>query len=192
MIRGSTFSQLLSRHNNAIQVIRTTDIKHGNRCAMVMGIALHLYPRKDRGEATMRDLATSPKYKYQNLGRMGLAEFLRGVAHIPFMHSWWVEKYDESVGPYDQPFMDRFFVKAKDLANCIQERYGSPEYAGPGPHFLRGQYQKGVRYLAGFWHDGTGDHIDLWDGEKLNVTGTPEASRREINGSRFILLWAVP
>jgi hypothetical protein len=26
--------------------------------------------------------------------------------------------------PYDQPFMEKFFVKAKDLAHCIQERYG--------------------------------------------------------------------
>ena len=77
---------------------------------MVMGIALHLYARRDRGETAMRDLANTTEYKYKNLAKSGLAVLVGA-------------KYDESVGPYNQPFMDRFFVKARDLANCVRERY---------------------------------------------------------------------
>ena len=61
MITSYSFAQLLSRLNSAIAFGRSVDIKRGNKCAMVMGIALHMYPRKDRGEATVRDLAISPE-----------------------------------------------------------------------------------------------------------------------------------
>jgi hypothetical protein len=147
---------------------------------MVMGIALHLYPRKDRGQTTLRDLANSPEYKYKNLAKMGIASIFGGA-------------YDETVAPYNQPFMDRFFVKAKDLAQNITDKFGAPDFSGNGETFLKSadHTKKGVMYLGGFWHGGTGDHIDLWDGSRLNVTGTAEDSGKEIGASKVIWLWVV-
>ncbi|KAA6464736.1 hypothetical protein DYQ86_01880 [Acidobacteria bacterium AB60] len=180
MIRGLTFAHLSQNLQRAIQLGRTTDIKHGNRCAMVMGVALHLHPRKNRGEVTMRDLAKSAEYKYANLAKHHLAPLFG-------------ERYDESVGPFDQPFMDKFFVKAKDLAAAIRDRYGPPDFAGSGPDFLKSPHhnKRGVMYLGGFWHGGTGDHIDLWTGSNLVITGSAENSLKEISGSKVLWLWLV-
>jgi hypothetical protein len=128
----------------------------------------------------MRDLANSPEYKYKNMAKMGLAVLVG-------------EKYDESVASFDQPFMDKFYVKAKDLAAQMKDRFGPPDFRGNGPEFLKSptRGKMGVMYLGGFWHEGTGDHIDLWDGSRLNITGTPENSRKEISASKVIWLWAV-
>jgi hypothetical protein len=180
MITAFTFSRLLARHDSAIAFGRTVDIKRGNRCAMVMGIALQMHPRKERGQTTMRDLANSPEYKYRNLAKMAIASVAGAT-------------YDETVAPYDQPFMDRFFVKAKDLAQGINEKFGPPDFSGTGTDFLKSarRTKKGVMYLGGFWHGGTGDHIDLWDGNRLNVTGTPQDSCKEIGASKRIWLWFV-
>jgi hypothetical protein len=147
---------------------------------MVMGVALHLYPRKELGEATMRDLANSTDYKFRNLAKMGLAAI-------------YGDKYDESVAGFDQPFMDKFYVKAKDLANHINDKYGRPDFVGDGQGYLKSKFSasKGVMYLGGFWHGGHGDHIDLWDGSKLNVTGTPGDSISEIVASKVIWFWLV-
>jgi len=189
MIHGLTFPALLARHDHAIKTIRTTDIKKGNRCAMVLGIAMRMYPRKSRGETTMRDLANSWEYKYRNLAKMGWARMLAHVPYVGPVNS----KYDESVGEYDQPFMDRFFVKARDLATCIRDRHGKPDFVGSGNDFLKwpGRDQSGVMYLGGFWDGGSGDHIDLWNGVNLNVTGSARDSLAEIAASKVIWLWIV-
>jgi len=128
----------------------------------------------------MRDLERSTDYKIRNDVKILLASLLG-------------KRYDETITGPDQPFMDLLYVKAKDLANHIRDKFGSPDVAGVGKALLQSKKLagKGVMYLGGFWHGGEGDHIDLWDGQKLNVTGTAEDSVREIGGSHPVWLWYV-
>ena len=69
--------------------------------------------------------------------------------------------------------MDRFYVKARDLAQQIRDKYGAPDVQGEG-NVLVGSNKlnaRGIMYLAGFWHGVSGDHIDLWDGNTLRTPG---------------------
>lgn len=121
-ITGS-FGEALKCHNKAIEFGREGLVKKGNRCAMVTGMALHLKPNKDKKQITMRDLNTTD-HAIRNKAKQTIsAVFSDG-------------KYDESVTGPDQPFMDNFFVKAKDLADAIIDKFGAPDVSGDGKKFL--------------------------------------------------------
>ena len=181
MIFKYTYEELLIRHNAAIAFGRTGDVKKGNRCAMVMGMALRLSPRV--GQTNLRQLRQSTNYRARNLIKIGLGQVLG-------------TNYDETITGPDQPFMERFFVKAQDLAEEINRSFDKPDFSGTGPEFLKSPFRacKGVIFLGDFWGSGgAGDHIDLWDGEAqtLNVTGTVEGSLDEIKRSKALWLWVI-
>jgi hypothetical protein len=173
-----SFHELAKRLDRARKFGQEELVKRGNRCAMVMGITLRMHPRKDLGETSMRDLLKEPTFAAKNMAKKVLSG----------------GKYDEAVTGPDMPFMDRFYVKAKDLAKHIQDDCGDADIAGKGKELVgSGKLagKKGVMYLGGFWHGGSGDHIDLWDGTKLLITGTPQDSQSEIGRSKEIRFWRV-
>jgi hypothetical protein len=175
-----SFDELAKRLDRARKFGQEELVKRGNKCAMVMGITLRMQPRK--GETSMRDLLKEPTFAAKNMAKKVVSKFFADG------------NYDEAVTGPDMPFMDRFYVKAKDLAKHIEDDCGEADIAGRGKELVgSGKLagQKGVMYLGGFWHGGSGDHIDLWDGRKLLITGTPQDSQSEIGRSKEVLFWRV-
>lgn len=109
-------------------------------------------------------------------------------------------------GLQNQPFLDKFFLKATDLAIAILKRHGSPDFNISGRDALSTiAGKRGVIYLEDCWQSPgeklhaalgitnlmSGDHIDIWDGNCLGIY------RHEANGNvlvkraRKVWLWAV-
>ncbi len=149
-------------------------VTNGNRCALVVGAALRLKPyphdRTFRGQPSANpDLRT-------------------------------------------MPFLERLFLKAADVTDVIQKTYGMPDltssgadlvsYArlNPGKTIFDGR--RGVIYLENCWKtipelvtfsDATGDHIDLWDGQCLEIyreKGRNAVITGLIANARRILFWS--
>lgn len=126
------------------------NVTDGNRCALVVGAALRLKPYPHH--RTFR-------------GQPSANPALRTM-----------------------PFLDRLFLKAADVTDVIQKTYGMPDLTStgidliahanrnPGKTIFDGR--RGVMYLEDCWKtmaekltfsDATGDHIDLWDGQCLEI-----------------------
>lgn len=127
-----------------------SNVTEGNRCALVVGAALRLKPLPHH--RTFR-------------GQPSAAPAVRSM-----------------------PFLERFFLKAADLNEVIQKTYGMPDlrstgadiisYAKVNPGITIFDGRRGVMYLENCWKtlservtfsDATGDHIDLWDGQCLEI-----------------------
>jgi hypothetical protein len=150
------------------------NVTEGNRCALVVGAALRLKPYPHHG--TFR-------------GQPSANPAVRAM-----------------------PFLDRFFLKAADLTEVIKRTYGMPDltstgadlitYArlNPGKTIFDGR--RGVMYLEDCWKtfaervtfsDATGDHIDLWDGQCLEIyreKGRSAVVAGLIANARKILFWS--
>lgn len=149
-------------------------ITEGNRCALVVGATLRLKP-----------LPHHLTFKGQ-------------VAADPAVRS--------------MPFLDRFFLKAADLTEALQRIYGMPDvrstgselilYAKTHPGRTIFDGRRGVMYLEDCWKtltervtfsDATGDHIDLWDGQCLEIyknKGRNAVVSGLLSNARYILFWS--
>lgn len=142
------------------------DVTDGNRCAMVLGLALNVRPN-------------------------GSQETMRGQ---PFVK--------ESVR--DQPFSEKFFVKAWDVTETVMKRWGPPAMRVPG--ISAGRQLAGKRgfvFLEDCWRTPSeklnkalfgvdvksGDHVDLWDGATLSIYPAPAKSAALLRQSRMVWLW---
>jgi hypothetical protein len=97
-----------------------------------------------------------------------------------------------------QPFMDKFYVKAADLAARLREEWGKPDIKSVGSNAaLVLRNRQGVIFIENAWRtkfglgDKTVDHVDLWDGERLGAY--PAAESTEILArADSVWLWLVP
>lgn len=100
----------------------------------------------------------------------------------------------------DQPFLEKMFLKAADLAFQITKTYGPPTLATPGSAaipLLKGR--KGVVYLKHCWQTRTekvtfsqsrsGDHIDLWDGSVIEIYRTHPFGNELVAHAENVLFW---
>jgi hypothetical protein len=150
------------------------NVTGGNRCALVVGAALRLKPYSHH--ETFR-------------GQPSANQALRTM-----------------------PFLDRLFLKAADVNDVIQMTYGMPDLtstgadlisyaqANPGKTIFDGR--RGVMYLEDCWKtiaerltfsDATGDHIDLWDGQCLEIyreKGRNAVVAGLISNARKIHFWS--
>lgn len=138
------------------------DITDGNRCALVMGIALKLKP----GE-------TDANFYGQSSAR----DHLR-----------------------NQPFLAKMFVKAEDLAFHITSTYGPPDIRASGTSALKEiRGLKGVLLLRNCWKtpreklffskSKSGDHIDLWDGNVIEIYRHEQGANNLVTNAERVLLW---
>lgn len=161
------------------------EVKRGNRCSMVLGIALNLKPRK--GEVSMLDLASSTTYGAKQTVIAGVASFLGRSDH------------DERLLLGEQPFLANFYVRGEELAAQINAVYGPPDVTGTGADVIAKKMienQHGVLFLEGVWQTegGTsGNHIDLWDGTTMVIEGGHSigAQIQEIKRARKVSFWKV-
>ncbi len=149
-------------------------VTDGNKCALAVGAALRLKPyphhRTFRGEPSAN----------------------------PTLRS--------------MPFLDRLFLKAADVSEVIQKTYGMPDLRSTGVELISYARQdpgrtifdgrRGVMYLEDCWKtcrerftfsDATGDHIDLWDGQCLEIyreKGRNAVVTGLIANARRILFWS--
>lgn len=145
-----------------------TGVTNGNRCALVVGAALNVRP--DKEEKSYRALTT------------GVKDGIRGM-----------------------PLLARYFFKAQDLADAMVLRFGKPDITKPGQAGLEAILRKkGVVFLQDCWIPGiagkflggkpTGDHIDLWDGNTLEIyRKDPQAKVWAfVARSRNVWFWETP
>jgi Type VI secretion system (T6SS), amidase effector protein 4 len=132
------------------------EIKEGNRCAVVVGVALNLKPRKEIHETSMRDLSSSTAYTVKH-----------AVVSALF------PSHDERIKQPPMPFMEKFYVRAQQLANHIAYTFGPPDIRCSGAtavHSKKLQGLTGVIFLTHCWASrADGDHIDLWNGKNLEI-----------------------
>lgn len=170
-----------------------SSVTAGNRCALVVGAALGVQPRKALGETTFNDLPDSHRL-------------------LP-----------------NQPFLDRYYVKAEQLKNGIAAKYGTPDVEGAGTTvFPKLSGRRGVAYLEDCWvtntddtmyklrtigwgmsddpggtlprpeRQSTGDHIDLFDGTFIELyrgSGAPADlayGQALIKASAKVCFWETP
>lgn len=104
----------------------------------------------------------------------------------------------------NQPLLDRYFLRAGELAKRIECTFGAAELTlRRGQDFSALKGQKGVLYLDNCWSNRkekainkltplqlrSGDHIDLWDGEVMAIYSTPSDSRALLGRSETIKFW---
>ena len=152
----------------------------GDRCALVVGVALNVKPLPHH--LTFR-------------GEPSAEENVRNM-----------------------PFLDKFFLKARDLCETIERAGGVPDFTGTGQDIIEFAKEnpgktpidgrKGVIYLDNCWltrrekvsrllgmtYSKSGDHVDLWDGRLLEIyreKGRDECVRGLIVNAEKIKFWAV-
>jgi len=115
----------------------------------------------------------------------------------------------------EMPFLDKFFVKAQDLADTIKDSYGQPNQIIKGKTAVKkdnGTYQvdmldgkKGVIFFQNCWrtpsekiadwfgidNSKTGDHIDLWNGATTEIYPSRVKSVGLIYQSSSIWFWEI-
>jgi hypothetical protein len=143
-----------------------SDVTEGNRCAMVLGLALKLKPSASM--ETMR-------------GQPFVTENLR-----------------------NQPFADKFFVKAWDLAETVLNSWGPAAKRVDGIQAAKHiEGLKGFVFLEDCWRTPTekmnkllfgvdvksGDHVDLWDGTALAIYPARMDSLGLLRQSRKVWFW---
>ena len=143
-----------------------SEVTEGNRCAMVLGLALKLKPSSRQ-------------------------ETMRGQ---PFVK--------ESVR--NQPFADKFFVKAWDLAESVLNTWGPATKRVDGIRALKQiEGLKGFVFLEDCWRTPTekmnkmlfgvdvksGDHADLWGGSALAIYPERMDSLALLRQSRKVWFW---
>lgn len=143
-----------------------SEITEGNRCAMVLGVALKLRPA-------------------------GSQEAMRGQAFVK-----------EPVR--NQPFTEKFFVKAWDLTETVLNTWGPPAKRVDGVQALSQiNGVKGFVFLEDCWRTPTekvnkllfgvdvksGDHVDLWNGSTLAIYPARMDSLSLLSQSKKVLLW---
>lgn len=80
----------------------------------------------------------------------------------------------------NQPFLDKFYVKAKALSEHIRRAFGPPDVVTDGANALKAiRRRHGVLFMEGCWgsirlfgivaREAHYDHVDLWDGEQLEI-----------------------
>lgn len=141
------------------------DVTQGNRCALVMGKSLRLTP--SYGQLTMR-------------GRSG----------------------NDALN--NMPFLDRMFVKAADVSAAIIATYGPADLEIAGKDALSAMKGlKGAVYLEDCWRTPSekfahwlriadkksGDHLDLWDGETLEIYRAEKNAPLLVSNSARVLCW---
>jgi hypothetical protein len=143
-----------------------SDVTEGNRCAMVLGLALRLRPNASH-------------------------ESMRGK---PFVKE----------AARNQPFAERFFVKASDLAETVLNAWGPATRRVDG--IQAGKQidgSKGFVFLEDCWQTPTekvnkllfgvdvksGDHVDLWDGSALAIYPARLDSLALLRQSRKVWFW---
>src|SRR5262249_26250999 len=101
----------------------------------------------------------------------------------------------------NQPFLDRIFVKAADVAFQITKSYAPPEINAPGKSAIESiEGQKGVVYLKHCWRtprekltfssSRSGDHIDLWDGTVIEIyRDHGREANGLVKGAEKVLFW---
>ena len=151
-----------------LQEVRSwaSDVTDGNRCAMVLGLALGVKP--SRSQATMR-------------GQPFVAEAVR-----------------------NQPFTEKFFVKAWDLTESVLKTWGPPSKRINGTQAAKDLgSMRGFVFLEDCWktptekmnkmlfgvHQQTGDHVDLWNGSALAIYPKRMESLALLGQSRNVWLW---
>lgn len=137
-----------------------TSVVSGNRCAMVVGIAVGLSPGK--GDLTM------------------------------------AEVNGKSSG------LDKYFLRATDLAIAMLKHFGAPDVKGSGLSVLKKIDNKpGVIYLEDCWKTAgekfnsvvygvdtrSGDHMDLWTGKTLDIYFDDPNWPNMVGRSKKVWLW---
>jgi len=113
----------------------------------------------------------------------------------------------------NMPLLDKFFVKAQDLANSIKDNYGQPTKIIKGKSAVKkndGNYQvealdgrKGVIFFQDCWRtpsekfaywfgiddSKTGDHIDLWNGKTTEIYPDRNKSLGLVHQSDNVWFW---
>jgi hypothetical protein len=143
-----------------------SEVTDGNRCAMVLGLALKLRP------------ATSH-------------QTMRGQ---PFVNE----------GIRNQPFAEKFFVKAWDLTETVLHAWGPSEKRIDGLQAIKAlEKKKGFVFLEDCWRTptekmnkllfgvdvATGDHVDLWNGVNLAIYPARLDSLSLLRQSRKVWFW---
>ncbi len=154
------FSLILARHNH----IRTWagDITNGNRCALVMGVALNLKPGEGDANFKGRDSANV------------------NMKNMPFLENMFVKAEDVAFG----------ITKKFGAPDLVHDGPGSfPMISSlKGVILLRNCWRTPKEKLT-FSPKKTGDHIDLWDGFKLAIYPKQNESRALLSQSEKILFW---
>lgn len=90
------------------------------------------------------------------------------------------------------PFLERLFLKAADVTDVIHKTYGMPDLTSSGADLVSYARLKTIPELVTF-SDATGDHIDLWDGQCLEIyreKGRNAVITGLIANARRILFWS--
>jgi hypothetical protein len=95
-----------------------------------------------------------------------------------------------------QPFLERYYVKAEELARRLEEEWGRPAYRVSGADAAAAiGGKRGVVFVEDAWFSWramakTVDHIDLWNGSRMGAydeAGSADAFRR----ASMVWLWLV-
>lgn len=102
------------------------------------------------------------------------------------------------------PFLDKFFLKATDLALAILDTYGAPTLKGLGSTMWEQvQGRQGVVYFEDMWQTKTekihsalgivdtksGDHIDLFTGAVLEIVTDRNVSHAYFVNAKTVWFW---
>lgn len=143
-----------------------SSVTEGNRCAMVLGLALKLKPH-------------------------GAQETMRGKSFV-------------SEAARNQPFSDKFFVKAWDVTESVLNTWGPASQRNDGVQALKHlEGVKGFVFLEDCWRTPgerlnkllfgvdvkSGDHVDLWNGAALAIYPKRMESLALIRQARKVWLW---
>jgi Type VI secretion system (T6SS), amidase effector protein 4 len=101
------------------------------------------------------------------------------------------------VGIRGQPFLDKFYVKAEDLAKRLVEEWGTPAIkvgGGDASKALAGR--RGVVFVEDAWFSRralakTVDHIDVWNGSRMGAYDEAQSVETFARAS-YVWLWPVP
>lgn len=95
-----------------------------------------------------------------------------------------------------QPFLERYYVKAEDLARRLREEWGEPAYNIEGASALATfSGKRGVIFVQDAWFSRremakTVDHIDLWDGRRMGAYDEKKSAEVFKSASK-VWLWVV-
>lgn len=95
-----------------------------------------------------------------------------------------------------QPFLDKYYVKAQQFAQRLEEEWGAPDLKATGASalsLLKGK--RGVVFIENAWYAGfprrkTVDHVDLWD--DVRTAAYDAAHTREIlERADAVVFWEI-
>lgn len=148
------FHMLWHKYQNSTLV--AGGITDGNRCALVLGLALGRGYEPLEGEMSFRQLGQP-------------AWFQKGV----------------HPGIQGAEVLDRFYVKSEQMATRLVHEWGSPTKLRGSAAFDAIHGKTGAIFVKNAFrthHGGHDSHIDLWNGKQMGSWHNPDASEQTYRG----------